>query len=93
MKTSFANDWTALDESTTKICTQDCYDACLPLMPGLSYTHLNVRWAIFEMWALPLCVGVQEMSKVNCGRKDDNGQRESHDDYVQVNRVMSLVTM
>ena len=63
------------------------------LMPGLSYTHLNVRRTIFEICSLPLCVWVYEMAKVNCGRKDDNGQRESHDDYVQVNRVMSLVTM
>lgn len=26
----FTNDWTVLDESTTYICTRDCFDACLP---------------------------------------------------------------
>ena len=63
------------------------------LMPGLSYTHLNVRRTIFEICTLPLCVWVYEVSKVNCGGEDDNGQRESHDDYVEVTQVMSLVTM
>ena len=62
-------------------------------MSPSSYIHTNVRRNILEIWDLPLRVWVQEVSKVNCGEKDDNGQEESHDDYVQVTQVMSLVTM
>ena len=62
-------------------------------MSPSSYIHTNVRRNILEIWDLPLRVWVQEVSKVNCGGKDDNSQGESHDDYVQVTQVMSLVTM